>query len=55
MLDLSNPFPAELVGVLKADIFTLGTNQKHETLDDLGVSHDSIHEQVLDLVDPLLC
>ena len=55
MLDLSNPFPAELVGVLEADIFTLRANQKHETLDDLRVPHDSIHEQVLDLIDPLLC
>ncbi len=55
MLDLSNPFPAELVGVLETDIFTLRANQKHETLDDLRVPHDSIHEQVLDLIDPLLC
>ena len=52
--DLSDPLPAEFVGLRQADGLPMRASQEHQTLDDLGVALHAILEHVLDHFDPFL-
>jgi hypothetical protein len=55
MLDLPDPFPTEFVCVWQTDVVTLRASHEHQTLNDLRIPHYSVHQQILDHVDPLIC